>query len=136
MQTIGPIPIDDNVGKETVLHYDTNIENASKFYTDANGREVLECIRNSRPTWNYSVVETINGNYYLINSRIWIQDDQGQLTILTNRSEGGGSIRDGSMELMIHRRTLYDDSLGVDEPLNETAYNQGLVVRDKHILIF
>ena len=36
---------------------------------------------------------------------------------------------------MLHRRTLYDDSLGVDEPLNETAYGTGLVVRGKHFLI-
>jgi len=35
---------------------------------------------------------------------------------------------------MLHRRLLYDDHMGVGEPLNETAYNQGLVVRGKHYL--
>ncbi|CAF5008610.1 unnamed protein product, partial [Rotaria sp. Silwood1] len=30
---------------------------------------------------------------------------------------------------MLHRRTVYDDSEGVDEPLNETAFGKGLVVR-------
>jgi hypothetical protein len=30
---------------------------------------------------------------------------------------------------------VFDDGLGVDEPLNETAYGEGLVIRGRHILI-
>ena len=41
---------------------------------------------------------------------------------------------DGSIEIMLHRRILHDDSMGVDEALNETAYGKGLVVTGKHIL--
>ncbi len=80
---IGPIPIDDNIGKEIIIRYDTNIESESKFYTDSNGREIVERIRDYRPTWNYSVLENVSGNYYPINSKIWIKDQQRQLTILT-----------------------------------------------------
>lgn len=39
------------------------------------------------------------------------------------------------MELMVHRRLLHDDSFGVGEPLNETAFGKGLVVRGKHYLV-
>ncbi len=53
-----------------------------------------------------------------------------------DRSHGGGSMYDGSIEIMGHRRILHDDSMGVDEVLNETAYGKGLVVSGKHILIF
>ena len=53
-----------------------------------------------------------------------------QLTVLTDRSQGGASINDGELELMVHRRTLNDDSLGVSEPLNETGIDgKGLGVR-------
>ena len=53
-----------------------------------------------------------------------------QLTVLTDRSQGGASINDGQIELMVHRRTLKDDSLGVGEPLNETGIDgKGLRVR-------
>ncbi|CAF3582661.1 unnamed protein product [Rotaria sp. Silwood1] len=132
---VGPIPIDDNIGKEIIMRYDTDIQSNGYFYTDANGREVLERKRDYRPSWNYTVYESVSGNYYPVPSRIWIKDNQRQMTILTDRSEGGSSMHDGSVELMVHRRTLYDDSQGVGEPMNETAYGKGLVICGKHFLI-
>jgi lysosomal alpha-mannosidase len=85
--TVGPVPIDDHIGKEIILRYDTDIQSQSKFYTDANGREVLERIRDYRPTWNYTKVETVSGNYYPVNSRIWIKDQTRQFTVLTGKKK-------------------------------------------------
>ena len=82
---VGPIPIEDNVGKEVIVRYHTNIKSGSKYYTDANGREVLERIRDYRPTWHFIDDEPISSNYYPINSRIWIQDNDRQLTVLTGK---------------------------------------------------
>ena len=132
---VGPIPIDDQIGKELIIRYDTNIQSQSKFYTDANGRQILQRIRNYRPTWNYTVFENISANYYPINSRIAIKDQNRQLTVLTDRSQGGSSIVDGSIEILIHRRIPYSQPDSWEQPLNETAYGQGLVVRGKHLLI-
>jgi lysosomal alpha-mannosidase len=84
--TVGPIPTNDNIGKEIILRYDTDIQSQAKFYTDANGREVLERTRDYRPTWNYTVIEPVSGNYYPINSRIWIKDTSRQLTVLTGKN--------------------------------------------------
>lgn len=42
---------------------------------------------------------------------------------------------DGSIEIMLHRRLVWDDKYGTHENLNETAYGKGLVVRGRHILI-
>jgi lysosomal alpha-mannosidase len=54
-----------------------------------------------------------------------------------DRSNGGASIRDGSVEIMVHRRLLSNDSItwALAEPLNETAFGKGLVVRGKHLVI-
>ena len=81
--TVGPIPIEDSIGKEIILRYDTDIASNGYFYTDANGREVLERKRDYRPSWNYTVYESVSGNYYPVPSRIWIKDQQRQMTVLT-----------------------------------------------------
>jgi lysosomal alpha-mannosidase len=84
--TVGPIPVGDNIGKEIIIRYDTDIQSQAKYYTDANGREVLERTRDFRPTWNYTVAEPVAGNYYPINSRIWINETNRQLTVLTGKA--------------------------------------------------
>ncbi|KAG7218977.1 hypothetical protein INR49_019375, partial [Caranx melampygus] len=63
-------------------------------------------------------------------------DDRDQLTVVTDRSQGGGSIHNGSGDHGLHRRLLYDDVRGVAEPLNETSdiFPEGLVVRGRLLL--
>lgn len=118
--TIGPIPIDDKRGKEIVTRLETPIESNDTFFTDSNGREFLERKRDYRPSWPLEVFEPIAGNYYPINAAIYIEDASRSLAVLTDRTQGGSSLFDGSIELMAQRRTLVDDARGVDEPLNET----------------
>ncbi|KAL1005722.1 hypothetical protein UPYG_G00063150 [Umbra pygmaea] len=135
--TVGPVPVGDDLGKEVITRLDTSIKSSGIFYTDSNGREVLQRRKDYRPTWNLKQSEPIAGNYYPINSRAYIKDNRDQLTVVTDRSQGGGSIQDGSLEIMLHRRLLYDDVRGVGEPLNETSdlYPEGLVVRGRLLLL-
>jgi len=131
--TVGPIPVADGLGKEIITRFDTSIESAGKFYTDANGREMKERIRDHRDTWKLNITEPVAGNYYPINSRIFIKDSSSQLSVMSDRSQGGSSINDGSLEVMVHRRLLRDDFLGVGEALDEPGVDgQGLVTRGRH----
>jgi lysosomal alpha-mannosidase len=61
--------------------------------------------------------------------------NKNNIVTCLDRSHGGGSIHDGSVEIMVHRRILTSDSSDVAEPLNETAYGQGLAVRGRHLLV-
>uniref|UniRef100_A0A8C9W6K5 Lysosomal alpha-mannosidase n=1 Tax=Scleropages formosus TaxID=113540 RepID=A0A8C9W6K5_SCLFO len=133
--TVGPIPVEDSLGKEVITRLDTNINSSGYFYTDSNGREMLERRKDFRPTWDLKQSEPVAGNYYPINSRIYIKDKVNQLTAVTDRSQGASSLQDGSLEIMLHRRLLYDDVRGVGEPLSEPGDdNKGLVVRGRLLL--
>ena len=149
--TVGPIPILDGRGKEIVSRLSAPaIQSMGRFYTDSNGRQFQERQRNYRPTWNLTLHEPVAGNYYPVNAAIFIEDANASLTVLVDRSQGGSSLFDGSIELMVQRRTLADDARGVDEPLNETLggmtpyppygrnerIGEGAVYRGKHRILF
>ena len=55
------------------------------------------------------------------------------LVILTDRSQGGTSMAEGEIDLMLHRRMFSDDQLGLGEALNELGPDgEGLIMRGKH----
>ena len=119
--TVGPVPVQDGRGKEVVVKYASEIKNDGVFFTDSNGREFQKRIRSFRPTWDLNETEPVAGNYYPVNAAMYIQDHVASMAIATDRSVGGSSIVDGAMEVMVQRRILRDDSLGLFEALNETT---------------
>jgi lysosomal alpha-mannosidase len=135
---VGPIPIGDGVGKEIISRFESDLQSKQTFFTDSNGRQNIKRTRDFRPTFDLNLTERISSNYYPVVNHIFIQDETRgtQLTVLTDRAEGGSSLKDGQLELMVHRRLLVDDWLGVSEPLNETGDGDGLVVRGVHRLVF
>ncbi|GIY02877.1 lysosomal alpha-mannosidase [Caerostris extrusa] len=134
---VGPIPVQDHIGREIITRFDTELTNNGVFYTDSNGRETIKRVRDHQETFPWNITEKIAGNYYPVTSWLYLKDEARnlQLSLLPDRSQGGGSIVDGSLELMVHRRLLFDDGYGVNEALNEPGYDgRGLVVRGSHYL--
>ncbi|XP_068150676.1 lysosomal alpha-mannosidase-like [Drosophila tropicalis] len=132
---VGPIPVDDNTSKEIVTRFKSDISSNGVFYTDSNGREMLERKRNERENFDPDLTEEISANYYPVTTRISLQDEKKRMTLLNDRAQGGSSQEDGVLELMIHRRLLSDDNFGVGEALNEEQFGTGLVARGKVFLI-
>ncbi|GJN25499.1 hypothetical protein PR202_gb13333 [Eleusine coracana subsp. coracana] len=137
---VGPIPIDDGNGKEIATEIITNMVTNKTFYTDSSGRDFIKRIRDYRSEWKIEVHQPIAGNYYPVNLGIYLEDGGKELSILVDRSVGGSSIKDGQIELMLHRRLLHDDGRGVAEALNETVcldgHCEGLVIQGKYYLKF
>lgn len=69
--------------------------------------------------------------------RIVDKEDHSQsVAVMTDRSQGGSVLREGEIEIMIHRRLLVDESWGV-EALNETEANgEGLKLAVRHYVVF
>lgn len=138
---VGPIPFADGMGKEVISRYSTSLDSGSSFFTDSNGRELQQRTRRG-PAQNLTGSAIVAGNYYPINALIGLKDTSAQFTVLTDRSQGGGSMQSGELEVMVHRRLLADDNRGVAEPLNETQsctpypnfhrIGKGLVIRGTH----
>lgn len=99
---VGPIPVEDDVGREIVTRFDTDIASNGIFYTDSNGREMLRRQRDHRDTWNLTLLEKVAGNYYPVTAKIAIEDDTRRFALLTDRANGGSSLTDGSLEIMVN----------------------------------
>ncbi|KAL9241822.1 hypothetical protein vseg_015886 [Gypsophila vaccaria] len=132
---VGPIPVNDGIGKEVVTKITSGFQSNGTFYTDSNGRDFIKRIRDYRSDWNLLVNQPVAGNYYPINLGIYLHDDVNELSVVVDRAIAGASIEDGQIELMLHRRLLKDDGRGVDEALDETVCSQdkciGLTVQGK-----
>uniref|UniRef100_A0A6N2M9Q3 Alpha-mannosidase n=1 Tax=Salix viminalis TaxID=40686 RepID=A0A6N2M9Q3_SALVM len=133
---VGPIPVEDGIGKEVATQITTTMETNKTFYTDSNGRDFIKRIRDYRTDWDLEVNQPSAGNYYPINLGIYFQDDKKEFSVLVDRALGGSSLVDGQIELMLHRRLLLDDSRGVAEALNETVcvldQCKGLTIQGKY----
>jgi alpha-mannosidase len=92
---------------EMFMRFNTAIENGGdepEFYSDLNGFQW-------QPRKKVSQIG-IEGNYYPITTSAFIQDNQMRLTLITTHAQGAASLEPGQLEVMLDRRTLYDDYRG------------------------
>ena len=63
----------------------------------------MKRVRNKRHTWSLNLEEPISGNYYPVTSKISLKEKERnlKLSVLTDRAEGGTSLNDGQIELMV-----------------------------------
>ena len=129
---VGPVEFRDLKSKEVVTRYTTDVSSAGVSYTDSNGREFQRRQRDARPSWNYTVVAPVSGNYYPLSTATGLTDNSTGFYVLVDRAQGSASLQDGEVEVMVHRRLLYS-CFGYN--LNETGDGPGLILAGKHHLV-
>lgn len=112
---------------EMFMRIQTDILNGDppEFHTDMNGHQMLKRTKIERIG--------IEGNYYPITTMAYIEDNAHRLTLLVNHAQGAASYQPGWLEVMLDRRTLYDDSRGMGEGLldnRRTVLKHWLLLED------
>ncbi|XP_075991466.1 alpha-Mannosidase class II b [Anticarsia gemmatalis] len=94
---------------ELFMRIQTDIQNADipEFYTDQNGFQYQKRVKVDKLG--------IEANYYPITTMAWLQDEEARLTLITNHAQGAAAFEPGRLEVMLERRTLYDDFRGIGE---------------------
>ncbi|KAI3510264.1 hypothetical protein L1887_25797 [Cichorium endivia] len=65
--------------------------------------------------------EKLQQQFNQINLGAYVRDESMEVLVLVDRAVGGASLVDGQIQLMLHRRLLYDDKKGLGEVLNDTV---------------
>lgn len=92
----------DGIGKEVVSWFSTSESGIEgSILTDANGREFQTRKIDHRNTWNASILEPVAGNYYPVTTSISMQNERAKVAVLVDRAQAGGSVLDGTFELMV-----------------------------------
>ncbi|XP_014227200.1 alpha-mannosidase 2 [Trichogramma pretiosum] len=112
---------------EMFMRIQTDIVNGEPpvFYSDENGHQMIKRTKIERIG--------IEGNYYPITSMAYIEDQAQRLTLLVNHAHGASSYQPGWLEVMLDRRTLYDDARGMGEGLldnRKTVMKHWLLLED------
>eukprot|EP00093_Oithona_nana_P006864 06864.XXX_399354_397363_1 [CDS] Oithona nana genome sequencing. len=122
---VPPIKLSEGLaGLEAFISYQQRdfleVNNGTFFYTDSNGLQNVQR--------QFRTAQKLESNFFPVTTSIFIQERRGrkeqqqrELAILTDRSQAGTSLKEGQISLLLHRKTKYDDKMGLDEALIDAS---------------
>jgi alpha-mannosidase II len=113
--------------KELIMRFDTSVRNNNVFYTDQNGFQTVK-----RKQFSNFPREA---NYYPATSAFYIEDEKSRVSIIMYQPFGVSSQKEGSLELMLDRRLLYDDNRGLGEGVidNKPVFSRFFLLVEKAV---
>jgi len=112
--------------REVVMRLQTGVRNSRRFYTDQSGLGVI------KREWAQQA--GLEGNHFPITQATYLQDEQHRVTLLVDHATGASSVEEGWLEVMVDRRTMYDDARGMGEGVLDsraTTHKYWLLVEPK-----
>ena len=125
-----PLPRKTDKAFNYLLVLDSNINNINKkysqpeIYTDSQGINMLQRIKDTRPNYKYELTEKITSNFYPITSVVSLHETENEnniISIYSDRAQSAGVIEKGQIQLICQRFSTVDDWKGVGEPLYENS---------------
>ena len=92
---------------ELVMRLNSGLDTGRRFFTDKSGLGFM------RREWKETA--GLEGNLYPITSSTYLEDSNARLTLLVTHAMAAASVAPGSLEVMLDRRTVYDDARGMGE---------------------
>ena len=109
MFDFGPTP--NFRDREVVMRFASDIKSGRSFYTDQAGFSVI------RRDWVEGL--SLSGNHYPVTQATYLQDTGHRLTLVVDHATGASSVQEGHLEVMVDRRTMYDDARGMGEGVTD-----------------
>ncbi|KAG1327050.1 alpha-mannosidase 2 [Cocos nucifera] len=105
--------------RELIARFKTNIDNERVFYSDLNGFQMIR-----RQTYDKIPLQ---GNYYPMPSLAFLQDSLGhRFSVHSKQSLGTASLKNGWLEIMLDRRLVHGDGLGLGQGVMDNRPNNVL----------
>ena len=123
-----PYPDRPKKGFNYILILDSNINNINKkylkpeIYTDSQGINMLQRIRDTHPTFEYKITQNVSSNFYPITSVVSVNDvdnSKNKISIFSDRAQAAGVLEKGQIQIICHRFTVNDDDKGISSRLYE-----------------
>jgi len=112
--------------RELVMRLQTGVRNSRRFYTDQSGLGIIKR--------EWAEQAGLEGNHFPITQATYLQDEQHRVTLLVDHATGASSVEEGWLEVMVDRRTMYDDARGMGEGVLDsraTTHKYWLLVEPK-----
>ena len=125
-----PLPRKCETAFNYLLVLDSNINNINKeysqpeIYTDSQGINMIQRIKDIRKNYKYEVTEKITSNFYPITSVVSLRETENEnniISVYSDRAQSAGVIEKGQIQLICQRFSTVDDWKGVGEPLYENS---------------